>query len=1293
MAAKHRIPLKDGTILRTVDGKSFHILHSTSIGGSALLYSAHLDDSALDVTLKEFCPVGCTRVNGIALDPMLAAPDASPELQQKFYERLREQAHHELIQSQLAYNGSFHALPHLEQLEVCSICQPGEPVCESPDGTVLPCIFLYLPTLNPAKGFFLSELVDECAAYPQSKEHPFGALDPNKPSVVAAPSVLTTLRLIRLVLEALETLHKTAIHGDISFGNLFIDGDLSTGALRGIVFLDFGSARLLDAPGGKTAPILPSEKIYTTPLFCAPEIFAGVNSGAPFCLTPAADVYSVGVLLRFLLRKEALAAYRTFPEDLAEELKPTQIYPSDTVPSARPVLPQLNRILSAAAETDPEKRITTAKMLEAVNELIEQLSAPRFPLKESLSSPDVFLPKSRDEELKMIQAQMEAGVRPIFLYGLGGLGKTETARAFLRKCKQNGRHVAFFNYEQSVRNTILNLEFTGYQYTPSRPNLTSQQQEEEQYHEKLKLLAAMGPDSVVVMDNFDSSTQTLDQLRSEPAYQDLISLGGPHLIITTRFTPKGNPPVEIRPLSEKLLLKMMLDLMGEGNDSPSVDTLLHIIEAVQGHTLTCYLIGNALSDPLGDLTAQDILDALNQYNLHSLTEDVTSDKDRKYTTETIYGHLKLLFNMCGMTGAYRSALCHTLLLPQKGLDIKLFRQGESKDERDALKSLIAHGWVQCAYLKEGIHLLTIHPLIRELIINELKPREEDILPYTTQLWERYDPWNFTPEEMQQRITLLENALNFFQPGSEWAELHYRLGILYLIMNDQIPPCKENLILDLRDSTKRTYENKFDSNEEDSDIYKSIDSHFQQAAEFELNNPVENYRYYSSYIFWQMTDCVWHKSITLTTLNFIRKLNKNSCQFQDEKNDNGFFNTVYLFQEIQTFITQNSAVTDWQKTFCNNLACVCMSEIEKLLYYGEIVCESSSFYHEDFLPKNEPDSNIFDSYTKGYTKADVNEIKQAPFLFENLPLQLLKMAESQNNKIQIAVLENLGYFYTIKLDESSAQKYYLKSFQTAQKYVQSHNAPWLPYLHSRMGESHSKLFKKTKKIDYIDAAIQNYQSTYQLYSIFEYQKVASKCMIDRAIEIYKKDPQQGHIEVDKVLDYWEQFVIRIERTAKLDELDKVYRCSYWLYRDASHFPFYETINLERSIHYSERQIHFLKKLLKQHQNSDCLHTAHLYQLLGNEYLSLYYDRSEGVDKEHLIIGFEYLKKAVDIEMKTYGMSRAYTCGVGRDIQYLENVLRDEGFEKEADTYHKMFYDIKWAALTRHKTTNFCISSNT
>lgn len=775
-AYNDRVPLKDGTVLYTTDGKRFHILHSTSVGGSAILYSAHLDGSSLDVTLKEFYPAGCVRTNGVALNPDLAASDASPALRQAFYQRLDQMAQHELELSQLAYNGSFHALPHLEQLEICSISQPEEPVHRSADGTALPCTFLYLPTLNPSKGFFLSDLLAECAAYPRDEEHPFGALMPDEPRSIAAPHILITLRLIRLILDALATLHKTAIHGDISLGNFFIDGDLRTNTLRGAVFLDFGSARLLDAPNGKTAPILPSEKLYTTPLFCAPEIFTGARSGEPFCLTPAADVYSVGVLLRLLLRKEALAAYRKFPEDLAEELKPTEIYPSDTVPSARPVLPQLNSILSAAAEPDPEKRIPVAEMLKEIDDLIEQLSAPRFPLVENLSCSDVFIPHSRDNELKAIRSQMDAGVRPIFLYGLGGLGKTETARALLRQCKKDGMHVAFFDYEQSVRNTILNLEFTNYKYAPSKPSLTLEQQEEEQYHEKLKLLAAMGQNSVVVMDNFDSSSQTLDEMRQEPAYQDLLALSGPHLIITTRSEPDRNA-LETHPLSDEMLLELMLkELELEKNEDPRLESALcDIINAVQGHTLTCYLIAKSIEHSWGRLTALDILGALNQYNLHSLKQlPVAIHKDRKYAKDTIYGHLKVLFDLSQITGTYRTALCHTVLLPQKGLSDRLFLDGQTVEEQDALMELTEQGWVQRGRVNKDVHLLTIHPLIRELILNELKPTEDDCKAFFEQLEQTFQNYN-DPSEATNRIeTLRVNP----RPDDPNYDFEYDLGCFY-----------------------------------------------------------------------------------------------------------------------------------------------------------------------------------------------------------------------------------------------------------------------------------------------------------------------------------------------------------------------------------------------------------------------------------------------------------------------------------------------------------------------------------
>lgn len=1234
-AYNDRIPLKDGTVLHTTDGKRFHILHSTAVGGSAILYSAHLDGSSLDVTLKEFYPAGCVRVNGVALDPSLAAPDASPALRQAFYQRLERMAQHELELSQLAYNGSFHALPHLEQLEVCSISQPEEPVHRSADGTALPGTFLYLPTLNPSKGFFLSDLLAECAAYPRDKEHPFGALMPDEPRSIAAPHILTTLHLIRLILDALTTLHKTAIHGDISLGNIFIDGDLHTGTLRGAVFLDFGSARLLDAPNGKTAPILPSEKLYTTPLFCAPEIFTGACSGEPFCLTPAADMYSVGVLLRLLLRKEALAAYRKFPEDLAEELKPTEIYPSDTVPSARPVLPQLNSILSAAAEPDPEKRISVAEMLKEINALIEQLSAPRFPLAENLSSPESFIPHSRDNELKAIRKQMDSGVRPIFLYGLGGLGKTETARSLLRQCKKDGMRVAFFNYEQSVRDTILNLEFTNYKYTPSKPSLTLEQQEEEQYHEKLMLLAAMGQNSVVVMDNFDSNSRTFDDLRCEPAYQDLIALGGPHLIITTRFTPKGNPPVEIKPLPKELLLKMMLNIMDEKDDSPSVDTLLNIIEAVQGHTLTCYLIGNALSDPLGDLTAQDVLDALKQYDLHSLTEDVTSDKDRKYTTETIYGHLKILFNICGMTGTYRAALCHTLLLPRKGLDVKLFRQGESKEEQSALRSLIAHGWIQCTCSTENIHLLTIHPLIRELILNEIKPQEKDIVSYSNRLWERYDPRDFTKEELQLRIDLLESALKFLYSGPEQAELHYRLGILWLILGDCLPPCKDDLILDIRISTHTYF---FDG-------HFNGYNHLSKSALWARSNTssLKNHPRYECYLSGEALSALTLMSWGLSDpwkniLNFLRLINRSSNQIYDEKSANDYQDIVFCLAEIQTLIAQEQDRSKQRKVLYNNLACVCKIAFDKLSQFS----------------------------THEYTENEISEIKRALKTTDSLMDKLLKMAEVGSTELQIAVLENRGSWCSTKKDEPTARKYYKEAFTLAKSYAKRIDIPWLSCIHCRMGESWRNQYDQTGDIKYLENAIAAYHRTNQQWPKYVYNEIIVDCMIQRARKIYTQNPMLGQFEAKKTLDFWEQIVQDVKRSSDIYMIFYAYRMAADICRAIPVVAEDESQRMEQFVVHQKRAISFLEEGL------DWLKEFPAESFQRNYYEMIACDNIRIMlaglfaltqDKHDEEKKFYYWKKYIDAAERAFGSAKK------QEVIAFTTALEKAGYLEDAAFYRK------------------------
>lgn len=738
-----RIPLKAGTVLCTIDGRHFDLSQHQATGGSAITYTARAEGIALELCLKEYAPPGWVRQNGVFKNPTLDGM----EMQQNS-QTLLEQARQEMKISQQINSETLHVISHMEMLQVHSIRQPGESPVEAPAGELLPCAFLTMQNLNSAKGFFLGSLLAECERYSKSEAHPFGNRQ-QKRSYLSTPNVLTTLTIIRLLLEALQTIHKRFVHADISPGNMFIDGDLSTGKLRGVVLLDFGSAQTLK--NGRVE-LLPQQKLYTTTAYCAPEIRQRYCSNGTPNLTPAVDIYAVGRLLKALLHQYGCFYLRhhdaTNLERVLNETNGIQeLRESDVNVSTRRVLRPLNELLCGALDPDPSRRITLNTMLEETEKLITRLAIPRYPLQENLCSADNFVPHSRDTELQNLEQKLTQQERPIWLWGFGGLGKTETAKAFLRRCKENGRQAALFSYEGSVRQSVLKLAFRDYEYRPSRSNMTPEQQEQEQYQQKLELLAEMGNDGVLVMDNFDSDTHTFDELRSEPEYCQLVELGGPHLIITTRFEPEGDP-VRIDPLDEDTLLR----LMHKEAPASCETTLRSIIRAVEGHTLTCYLIARNVRQSLGRLTAEAVLEALEWHNLQTLNGRVTSTRGNRLTKDTIYGHLKVVFDLTGMTGDLRAALCHALLLPQSGLDAAIFLLGETDSEQEAFQQLMDHGWIQYDPQTE---LLTIHPLVRELVLNELKPVEEDYEGYLSLLSQ--DGFFSTREENTIAMKKLELA--------------------------------------------------------------------------------------------------------------------------------------------------------------------------------------------------------------------------------------------------------------------------------------------------------------------------------------------------------------------------------------------------------------------------------------------------------------------------------------------------------------------------------------------------------
>lgn len=142
------------------------------------------------------------------------------------------------------------------------------------------------------------------------------------------------------VCRALNAVHAAdLIHGDVKASNVFRDAD------GRIVLGDFGSAAELDSAGA----------VSGSPASLAPERLRGAPA------EPASDIYSVGVMLYFLLS----GRYPVEGADVEELLDRHERFGPVPLGGVRPELPTaLTELVDRVVDTDPARRFATARELE-----------------------------------------------------------------------------------------------------------------------------------------------------------------------------------------------------------------------------------------------------------------------------------------------------------------------------------------------------------------------------------------------------------------------------------------------------------------------------------------------------------------------------------------------------------------------------------------------------------------------------------------------------------------------------------------------------------------------------------------------------------------------------------------------------------------------------------------------------------------------------------------------------------------------------------------------------------------
>lgn len=390
----------------------------------------------------------------------------------------------------------------------------------------------------------------------------------------------------------------------------------------------------------------------------------------------------------------------------------------------------------------------------------------------------------RDDELKLIKQSLDAGVKPVVLSGLGGIGKTELAAEFARKYTDGNAY--FVTFRGSFTNTLALGVTEGISDLPSK--LT----EEDACQVALSRLQTCRKNDILIIDNVDKGHSSFSQLKKDPMYKALsdLNLG---LILTTRYDiPRA---IQINRLKNEELYRIF-----ESYEAPISKTDMDdLIEAVSGHTMTIDLMARMMVGSWKKISAEQFLDALRKNNLTQFQRKVGTDRNRDTEQRKIYDHLKVVFDLADIPDVAKSVLCYATLLPNGGMNSESFGSALQENEQDALDDLIQHGWLS---LRGG--LLSIHPIIRLICREEMPPTVEKCERFLVAIAEQHDSNVYDAVQYRQWAEMFTLASDVIQdPNGNYMLL---AGLLW----GKLGMIKKALKLNLRMVSLREHHSKSNS---------------------------------------------------------------------------------------------------------------------------------------------------------------------------------------------------------------------------------------------------------------------------------------------------------------------------------------------------------------------------------------------------------------------------------------------------------------------------------------------------
>ncbi len=373
----------------------------------------------------------------------------------------------------------------------------------------------------------------------------------------------------------------------------------------------------------------------------------------------------------------------------------------------------------------------------------------------------------REGVLSEITEAFSVGERVVFLSGIGGIGKTQIAKQYARRHKDEYDVIIYATYEKGLRDIILSDSHFALEPPLARYTMEdgSQEDNEAYYKRKLEAIRRLANERVlVILDNFD--------VEEDEGLCEFVE-GGYRLLVTTRCDfSRYYHTIKIDPITSMEELKDLFMQNYGGDEVEREDPALsELIELVNRHTYTVELL--ALHMENSAETPSEMIAAIKAEGILSLDEEV---RGAEMKTRTAYENLLRMFKIFSLDEEDQRILMYLSFMPIGGVNVRSFREWAELSSAARIKSLEMRGWI--IRNTEGIAL---HPIIREVVRHEIPATEENCRGFLDRFTDTIldkKAWHFPMSEKERYSTISKSILSQFSRITEGTEeLYYYVQCL------------------------------------------------------------------------------------------------------------------------------------------------------------------------------------------------------------------------------------------------------------------------------------------------------------------------------------------------------------------------------------------------------------------------------------------------------------------------------------------------------------------------------------